>query len=460
MHVLKIFSDIETPVSIFMKVSENEEYAFLLESAEQEASFGRYSFIGTGIIDYCILLPEGRIKTLNKQYTPEEFKTPLHFLIPWLRENSQTIKEGGLPSFKGGAVGYVGYNYIKYIENIKVNPSEFPDFYFIIPENFIIFDHVLNQMYIISKEPEKVIEKLKTKLSPQEEFHTVTTEPLSNFTPEEFYKAVEKAKQYIIDGDIFQVVISQQFKFKTTLNPFSIYRALRMINPSPYMFYLKFKDLVLLGSSPEVMVKLDNNRGIVKPIAGTRRRGKTIAEDIELEKELLNDEKERAEHIMLVDLGRNDLGRVCKKGTVNVDELMIIERYSHVMHIVSQVSGELRENKTAIDLFEACFPAGTVTGAPKIRAMEIINELEPTPRGPYAGAVAYFSFPDENGKVIMDSGIMIRSFFFKNSEAILQAGAGIVFDSIPEYEYKETINKLNALFRSLEIAQKIQGGLL
>jgi anthranilate synthase component 1 len=254
-------------------------------------------------------------------------------------------------------------------------------------------------------------------------------------------------------------VLSQCFSFKTSLDPFSIYRALRTINPSPYMFYLKFADEVIIGSSPETMVKVENRKATLKPIAGTRPRGETVEEDLKLEKELLNDEKELAEHTMLVDLGRNDLGRVCQEGTVKIEKQMKIERYSHVMHIVSQVTGNLKSGKDSIDVFEASFPAGTVSGAPKIRAMEVIEELEPTPRGPYAGAVGYFSFPDEEGNMNMDSAITIRSFFLKGDKGWLQAGAGIVYDSVPEREYQETINKLKALFKSLEIARKIQGGI-
>jgi len=460
MHILKTYSDLETPVSAFLKLGINEEYSFLLESAEQEASFGRYSFLGIGAKDEMILHPDGKLQIAGKQIKYENNQSPLSFIIPWLEKHRVQLNDPDIPPFAGGAAGFVGYNYVKYIEKIPVDNSLFPDFYFIIPEHLLIFDHVKNQLLIISETPEEIVEKLATSKYPDFKQRPLTTEPVSNFTREQFFQSVEKARNYIIEGDIFQVVLSQSFRFKTTVHPFSIYRALRMINPSPYMFFLKLKNFVLLGSSPEVMVKLINNKVILKPIAGTRRRGRTVDEDLQMEQELLNDEKEKAEHIMLVDLGRNDIGRVCKKGTVNVDEFMIIERYSHVMHIVSQVSGKLRNDKTSVDVFESAFPAGTVTGAPKIRAMEIISELEPTPRGPYAGAVAYFSYPDDNGIINMDSGIMIRSFFFNNEEGYLQAGAGIVYDSVQEKEYKETINKLKALFRSLEIAQKIQEGLI
>lgn len=456
MHILKLVSDLETPVSTFMKVSTDEDFSFLLESAELGSHFGRYSFIGIGAQDI-LTLKDGKLQSNFQELRYET--TPLKSLVNWLEKYKYQIKNHELPTFKGGAVGFVSYDYIRFIEEVPVKESIFPTFQFVIPEHLIVFDHLKNNVYIISEEPERLAEKILQPSNFGKSQNSFVTEPESNFEKEQFYKAVEKAKDYIIDGDIFQVVLSQRFSFKTSLDPFSIYRALRIINPSPYMFYLKFSDTVIIGSSPETMAKVENQKAILKPIAGTRPRGRTVEEDLKFEKELLSDEKELAEHVMLVDLGRNDLGRICKKGSVRVEEQMKIERYSHVMHIVSQVSGELEDGKNAIDLFEATFPAGTVTGAPKIRAMEIIEELEPTARGPYAGAVGYFSFPDENGNMNMDSAITIRSFFLKGNEIWLQAGAGIVYDSIPEREYQETLNKLRALFRSLEIAQKIQGGI-
>ncbi|PLV58732.1 anthranilate synthase component I family protein [Thermotoga sp. KOL6] len=456
MHVLKLVSDLETPVSTFMKVSKNEDFAFLLESVELGSTFGRHSFIGIGKKDV-FFLEKGVLKSSSRNF--EYSSSPLKVIKDWLEIFKYDVKHEELPSFRGGAVGFVSYDYIKYIEKIGVRESIFPTFYFIIPEHLIIFDHLKNNVFIVSETPEELAAKIMTPLEKFSKENAFVTEPESNFDREQFYRAVEKAKRYIVDGDIFQVVLSQSFTFKTTLDPFCIYRALRMINPSPYMFYLKFGDIVVLGSSPETMAKVEKNKATVKPIAGTRPRGRTVEEDLKLEEELLHDEKEIAEHVMLVDLGRNDLGRVCKEGSVRVEKKMVIERYSHVMHIVSQVSGEVKEGKDAIDVFEATFPAGTVSGAPKVRAMEIIEELEPTPRGPYAGAVGYFSFPDELGRMNMDSAITIRSFFFKGKQGWIQAGAGIVYDSVPEREYQETLNKLRALFRSLEIAQRIQGGL-
>jgi len=456
MHVLRLVSDLETPVSTFMKVAENEEYAFLLESVELGSAFGRHSFIGIGKRDV-LTLERGVLRTATREV---EYKgSPLKALKEWLGMYKYELKNDDLPLFRGGAVGFVSYDYVKHIEKIDVRESIFPTFQFVIPEHLLIFDHLKNCMFIVSETPEALAEKIFKPVNQRNEKRPFVTDPESNFEKEQFYRAVEKAKRYIVEGDIFQVVLSQCFSFKTTLDPFYIYRALRLINPSPYMFFLKFSDVVILGSSPETMAKVEGNKAVVKPIAGTRPRGRTAEEDMRLERELLSDEKELAEHVMLVDLGRNDLGKVCREGTVKVEKMMVVERYSHVMHIVSQVTGEVREDKDAIDVFEATFPAGTVSGAPKVRAMEIIEELEPTPRGPYAGAVGYFSFPDDRGRMNMDSAITIRSFFFKGNQGWLQAGAGIVYDSSPEREYEETLNKLRALFRSLEIAQRIQGGL-
>ncbi|MDP3013885.1 MAG: anthranilate synthase component I family protein, partial [Candidatus Subteraquimicrobiales bacterium] len=274
----------------------------------------------------------------------------------------------------------------------------------------------------------------------------------SNFPKEDFLKAVKKAREYIIAGDILQVVLSQRFSKRVNVESFDIYRALRTINPSPYMYYLKFNDIELVGSSPEPLVKVEKGKVITCPIAGTRPRGLTEAEDLSLQDELLENEKERAEHIMLVDLGRNDIGRVCKAGTVRVDELMQVEKYSHVMHMVSTVSGKLSEAKTPYDALQAVFPAGTVSGAPKIRAMEIIDELEPTTRGPYAGAVGYFGYTGD-----LDSCITIRTILVHKGVAYVQAGAGIVYDSIPEKEYEETVNKAEGMLKAVEMAE---GGLI
>ena len=457
MYMLKLLSDLETPVSTFMKLAQHEEHSFLLESTEHGSNLGRYSFIGVGAKDFLTLESDGELVSANGKV--EYARTPLSALPRWLEPHSFTLKSEELPPFVGGAVGYVGYDYIRYLEDVPAKVSIFPTFHFIVPAHLVIFDHLKSQIHVISEEPEEIAKKMRERLRVDITNTSVVTEPESNFKKVDFCEAVKKVKRYIVDGDAFQVVISQAFHFKTTLSPFSIYRALRVVNPSPYMFYLKSGEITVLGSSPETMVKLQDGAVTLKPIAGTRPRGETPEEDVRLEKELFNDEKERAEHVMLVDLGRNDLGRVCEYGTVKVNKQMVVEKYSHVMHLVSQVSGKVREDKTAVDVFESTFPAGTVTGAPKVRAMEIIEESEPTPRGPYAGAVGYFSFPNEKGRINTDSAIAIRSFFFKGDEGWLQAGAGIVCDSIPEREYQETLNKLYALFKSLEIAVKIQGGI-
>ncbi len=456
MHVLKLCSDLETPVSVFLKTAQAEPYSFLLESTEHEASFGRYSFIGVGKKEEIILTGQGKLMIDGEERSFSG--KPLRALAERLRQHAVYLNDPALPPFIGGAVGYVGYDYVRYLENIDIASSLFPCYQFMIPAHLIIFDHVLNQLCVISETPEDIVSDLAVPLKPERTQKVMTTHPVSNFSRQEFYSAVEKIKEHIVEGDIFQAVLSQRYSFKTTLNPFSLYRALRAINPSPYMFFQKFGETVVLGSSPEMMVKLNRGEGFLKPIAGTRRRGNTADEDLALEEELKKDEKEKAEHVMLLDLGRNDLGKVCQGGSVKVTEQMTVERYSHVMHLVSQIEGEMEPDKDAFDLFDAAFPAGTVSGAPKVRAMQIINQLEPDCRGPYAGAAAYFSYPDRQGNINMDSGLMIRSFFFQGQQAYLQAGAGIVADSVPELEYKETVNKLGALFRGLELAEKIQGG--
>ncbi len=462
MRVLKLRSDIETPVSALLKFRKHFEDVFLLESAEHGANFGRFSFIGLGAVSRFVLEPDGRLFINSEEVKVPSDKKPLHFLLDWVNKFSFRINGDDLPPFTGGAVGWIGYDYVRYIEpKLSLESGDFPEIYFVIPQHFIAFDHLKSSMFIISDDPDKILEILSGPVpAVKSDRRIITTEPMSNFARSDFYKAVEKARQYIIDGDIFQVVLSQRFSFMTYLDKFSIYRALRMVNPSPYMFYLQFPPFTVLGSSPEMMTKCQNGFVYLKPIAGTRKRGLTVEDDLKLEQELKSDEKEIAEHIMLVDLGRNDVGRVSEKGSVKVERLMVIERYSHVMHLVSQVRGKLRKGASPVDALESTFPAGTVSGAPKVRAMEIISELEPDPRGPYGGAVAYVSFPDVKGNHNLDSGILIRSFFFKGNDGFIQAGAGIVYDSKPEYEYKETINKLNALFSALDVAQKLEGGLV
>lgn len=440
-----------SPVEVFCGLYGNEPYGFLYESLEQDGSFGRYSFIGSypQIIFSAkkdIIMISTRDKIEIKKGNPflslrrllNLYKSPSYFA-----------------PFSGGGVGYVAYDAIKYFENIlDNNPDELkiPDVYFIFPQEIIVFDHRLKEANVViynndRKRLRYIIDMLKSDL------HLKGLHPKrrvirfsSNFMPDEFYGIVKKAKEYIYAGDIFQVVLSQRFKTKISSSPFDIYRALRLTNPSPYMYYLKLDDIAILGSSPEILVKLKNRTAISRPLAGTRQRGKDKNEDIRLERELLKDKKELAEHIMLVDLARNDLGRVCEYGTVKLTALLKIERYSKVMHIVSNVTGRLHKDCDAIDLFISSFPAGTVSGAPKIRAMEIIDELEPVKRGLYAGAIGYFDFGGN-----MDFCIAIRTIIIKDKIAYIQGGAGIVADSIPEKEYQEIINKTNALKSALKM---------
>jgi len=447
----EIVADMETPVSAFKKIE--GEYSFLLESIEGGEKIARYSFLGTvSRKEVHHFNSFSEIKKMLARFKP--------VLIP------------GLPRFHGGLVGYVGYDMVREIERIpnkNLDDLGLPPMLFLLTDTILAFDHLKHKILIISnaeigQHPRKAYrkacakidgleKKLKKKLSLKKEEYEIPTQPRrklkvsSNLSQKEFEQMVEKSKQRIRAGDIIQVVLSQRFETECKVEPFNVYRALRTINPSPYMYYLKLGELKIAGSSPEVMVRLENKTAILRPIAGTRPRGKDEEEDSALEKELLASEKEKAEHIMLVDLGRNDLGRVCDYASVKVSELMKIERYSHVMHIVSNVTGKLLAGKNAVDLLMATFPAGTVSGAPKVKAMEIIDELENVRRGPYAGCVGYFGFSGE-----LDSCITIRTIIFKGRRAYVQAGAGLVADSIPQEEYKETLNKAKALLKAIELA--------
>lgn len=472
----EILADLETPVSAFMKVAQGD-YTFLLESVEGGERLGRYSFIGFD--------PSLVLKTKNRQveilrskkretFSLAEEEDPLHILKRLMQE-FRWVGDPTLPPFAGGAVGYLGYDIVRFFErlpDLKPDDLQLPDCFLLFTENLLVFDHVRHRIKVLvnarveGEDPsvaysqavariEEMIARLHTplSLSPKTPYEKTTLASRSfqlsaNMTPDQFCSAVRRAKEYIAAGDIFQVVLSQRFTTRTNAHPLNIYRALRTINPSPYMYYLSYGDLKVIGSSPEILVTEKRGKVTVRPIAGTIRRGQTPEEDLENERRLLSDEKERAEHIMLVDLGRNDIGRVCRYGSVRVSELMVIERYSHVMHIVSNVEGELAPGRDAFDVFRACFPAGTVSGAPKIRAMEIIEELEPTKRGPYAGAIGYFSFSGE-----MDTAITIRTIVLKGQDAYIQVGAGIVADSIPEREHQECLNKAKALMKALEMAE-------
>lgn len=469
---MEVHFDWETPLSAFRKIADGK-FSFLLESVEGGEKWARYSFLGSS--PSFIFRSKGENYEIfqgERIYAQGKNRDPLQALQNLLAK-FQPVNYDHLPRFFGGAVGYVGYDVVRGFEKIpEIIPFSLPvyDSFFMITNNLLVFDNVRQKMLIISNA------FLDEETSPQEAYrraeeqivdlirrlrHPLTKEispkkkeyfsaPLTtNLTPFEFMARVKKAKEYIQAGDIIQVVLSQRFSTEISTDPFDIYRALRSLNPSPYMFYLHLDDLVFLGASPEVMVRLEGNQIDLRPLAGTRRRGKNKEEDLFLEKDLLANEKERAEHIMLVDLGRNDVGRVAQMGTVEVTELMGVERYSHVMHIVSNVRGLLAPGKNAFDVFRAAFPAGTVSGAPKIRAMEIIEELEPTRRGPYAGAVGYFSFSGN-----LDTCIAIRSVLVKDGKAYIQTGAGIVADSDPQQEYEETINKAQALFRAIQMAQE------
>ena len=468
----EILADLDTPVSAFLKIGD-PVYSYLLESVEGGERIARYSFLGGS--PSLVFKSKARQITILRNGLEESFETkhdPLTELEKILKRYRH-VPVKGLPPFTGGAVGYLGYDTVRFIEKIPdKNRDRFhiPDSIFIFTDTLFIFDRLSQKIKVVSNvflddfgnaeeayrhAEEKLgqeVRKLKSvavRKSPIPE--TEASRPLkvgSNFTKAGFEKAVRKAKRYIQIGDIFQVVLSQSFRAGVRSDAFDIYRALRSINPSPYMFYLNCGDFQIVGSSPEVHVRCENGEAFLRPIAGTRRRGKDAKEDRGLEKELLGDPKERAEHLMLVDLGRNDLGRVCEFKSVKVPEFMVIERYSHVMHIVSTVEGCLKKGKTIFDLLRATFPAGTVSGAPKVRAMEIIDELENQKRGLYSGVVGYFSYSGN-----LDSCIAIRTILVKDGTAYVQAGAGIVTDSVPKHEYQETVNKARALIQAIESAE-------
>ena len=468
----EILADLETPVSAYMKISKNQPYSYLLESVERADQIGRYSFLGTN--PSVIFKSRGCQVTIQRGEETATFEAeqPLDALRD-LMAAYKPVAVSGLPPFHGGAVGYVSYDHVRFFEKLPDdNPDtlELPDLYFLITDTILVFDHVNNRLQIVANahvdgeggvdavyhEAVRKIDDLERTLRKPlmvsvDRMHSTGPEEQlkSTFTKEAFCKAVERAKEYICAGDIFQVVLSQRFEREIHTSPVNLYRALRCINPSPYMTLIQFPEAVLVGCSPEVMTSVRGGRCMVRPIAGTRHRGDTLEEDLALEKELLADEKEVAEHIMLVDLGRNDVGRVSAPGTVAPTRLMTIERYSHVMHIVSEVAGEMKEDMDAYDALRATFPMGTVSGAPKIRAMEIIDELEPVRRGPYAGGCGYISFSGD-----MDTCIVIRTMVVKDGVAYVQAGAGIVYDSVPEREYQETVNKAKALFRAVEFAEE------
>ena len=470
----EILADLETPLSAFLKL--RGKTGFLLESVEGGEKWARYSFIGS---DPSLTIEgKGRKITINRRGVRKKVSfvnDPLEVVSAEL-EKFKPVIIPGLPRFFGGFVGYIGYDTVRYFEKLPDRNHKglnLPDLFLMLTDTMLVFDNlnqtikVISNAYTEGKSAEeaydRAVEKIDLivrKLMKRVPLPKNTSKPgnqinkafISNFEKEAFKKAVVRTKEYVKAGDIIQAVISQNFEREVDINPLNAYRSLRIINPSPYMFYLQTGKCTLVGSSPEILVRLEEDRVELRPIAGTRRRGKDEDEDDKLEKELRGDPKELAEHIMLVDLGRNDVGRVAETGSVEVTELMSVERYSHVMHIVSNVTGRLADRFNAFDLLRASFPAGTVTGAPKIRAMEIIEELEPVRRGPYAGCVGYFDFSGN-----MDMCITIRTIIFKGEKAYIQAGAGIVADSDPESEYMETVNKARGMFKAIEMAENDLG---
>jgi anthranilate synthase component 1 len=466
----RLLADVLTPVSLFMNIREGAKFPFLLESVEGGEQLARYSFIGRN--PYQILKFDGSETTLSKDGKLDQVDVPYFSKLKELTTaySEPTLPE--LPRLKGGAVGFSAYDTFRQVEDLPNVPKDdlnLPEAIWAFYDEVFAFDHVKHQVVLIKtvfvdeeSDPDKAYQKAQQSLDEMEDAalssnyqnrpFNIDTETLSsNMEQDYFEQIVAKGKDYIYEGDIFQVVLSQRFEADMSGDPFMLYRALRMVNPSPYLFYLDFEDFQLVGSSPEVLVRVQEGETRVLPIAGTRPRGKTHEEDLALEVDLKNDPKEVAEHIMLVDLGRNDLSRVCKPGTVKMERNQVIERYSHVMHIVSDVVGELKDELTSVDALMHCFPAGTVSGAPKIRAMEIIDELEQTKRGIYAGAVGYFDFSGN-----MDTCIAIRTMVVTGNKAYIQAGAGIVADSDPTKEYEETQNKAGALIQALSVALDIQ----
>ena len=449
----EIVADLETPVSAFLKINQDGN-SFLLESVEGGQHLARYSFIGTD--PYKILTIKSEDKT-----------DPLPLIEKEL-EQYKTVTVEGLPRFNGGAVGFLAYETVSHIEDIKSpvkDPLALPEAAFMFSDSLLIFDHIMHKIKVVShvrlnsdieKSYQNAVQRIEELINRLNKPLNSSLKPVikssytskSNFTKTDFEDCVSKIKAYINDGEVIQVVLSQRLARQTDAQPFDIYRALRTINPSPYMYYLDFKNFHIIGASPEILVRVEDGQVMTRPLAGTRPRGKTIAEDTLLENELRNDEKEKAEHIMLVDLGRNDIGKVSEPGSVKVTDLMDIERYSHVMHLVTHVQGTLRKDMTAFDALRSCFPAGTVSGAPKIRAMKIIAEFEPEKRGPYAGACGYFSFSGN-----MDMAISIRTIVMTGKTAYVQSGCGIVYDSIPEKEFEETRNKAMALIKAIDQAE-------
>ncbi len=473
-------ADLETPVSVYLKLrARDTQESFLLESVEGGEQVARYSFIGVNPTRV-VTLRGATVTIRNGSTTAHATQGDPLCALRELLAPYRAVELPDLPRFIGGAVGFLNYDMARHFERLRASRADappndpladLPDAMFLLADTLIVFDHVKRRLLVIANahvdgDAAAAYDQAVARIH---ELIARVRQPLylpprgsvangfqleSNLTRERYCEMARRAQAHIAAGDIFQVVLSQRFERVTHAEAFEIYRALRRLNPSPYMFFLDLGDAQLIGASPETLTRLEDGVAQLNPIAGTRRRGANAREDAELERELQNDPKERAEHVMLVDLGRNDLGRVCEFGSVTVQDFATVERYSHVMHLVSRVVGKLRAEYDAFDLTRATFPAGTLSGAPKVRAMEIIDELEGAPRGPYAGAVGYFGFPTERHRGNMDLCITIRTIVLRAQRAYIQAGAGIVADSIPENEYQECVNKAQALAEAIRMAEE------
>ena len=469
--IREVLADLDTPLSAYLKLA-NNPYSYLLESVQGGEKWGRYSIIG--LSSGTVLRAHGHkvsIETDNRIVSEEEAVDPLQ-QIESFKKQFRVPHITGLPRFCGGLAGYFGYDTVRFIEprldiNTRDDPLGCPDIMLLVSDRVVVFDNISGKLLLVihadpgrtdaydeaQKELDLLVEKLRRPLGLNRDTSANRSvgegDFVSGFIRDRYEQAVRTIKDYIIAGDVMQVVLSQRLSIPFQSPPLDLYRALRTINPSPYMFYFNFGDFQVAGTSPEILVRLEEGTITVRPIAGTRPRGRTEVEDKELEKDLLSDAKELAEHLMLIDLGRNDVGRVAETGSVQLTEKMIVERYSHVMHIVSNVTGKVGSGRSALDVLRATFPAGTLSGAPKIRAMEIIDELEPVKRGIYGGAVGYLSWDDN-----MDTAIAIRTAVIKDKFLHIQAGGGIVADSVPANEWEESMNKARAIFRAVSMAEQ------
>jgi anthranilate synthase component I len=468
--VKTVAADLRTPVTAFLSIAAQEPRSFLLESVEGGEKIGRYTFLGAR--PYMVLRAQGRQISIEREGKTQQMEGSVFQVLDSLLREHTPAHVPGLPPFTAGAVGFFSHDAVRQLEKLPTlakDDLKSPDCTLMFFDRLLAFDHVRHEIFIIAtadvrrQSPRKAydqavrdIARIEKQLAvPLPRKYLQSSKPQKgklkvsiSVSKKHFLRTVEKIKEYIMAGDVFQAVPSLRLELEPGVPPFNAYRALRRVNPSPYMYFLRMDDLTILGSSPEMLVRVSGRKLEYRPIAGTRKRGKDEAEDLRLEQELCHDEKERAEHVMLVDLGRNDVGRVSEFGSVKVRELMFVERYSHVMHLVSAVEGTLRQDLSPVDAFAACFPAGTLTGAPKVRAMEIIEEVEPVRRGIYGGSVLYADFAGN-----LDSCIAIRTMLVKGKKAYVQAGAGIVADSVPESEYQECLNKTQALVRAVELAR-------